>query len=180
MGRKVRGLQSARTHAKWADPRKVRGPMQSTRGAFWVRGALSAQIRAKCVGRGSIAWAALSAWAAIAQSGEWAALSTHLPRTCRAIPTQCNCGSTHVGRNEPQSSGTLRVNVIVMNMLFRVAAGIFVTQELAEICITSCVQNVWVVELVHGPAEIQQWRFLSIPVRAFEQGCTLYYTQKAV
>ena len=112
MGRKVRGLQSARTHAKCADPRKVRGPMQRTRAAFWVRGALSAQIRAKCVGRGSIAWAALSAWAAIARSGEWAALSTHLPRTCRAMPTQWHRGSTHVGRNEPQSSGTLRVNLL--------------------------------------------------------------------
>ena len=106
-GCKVRGPG----YAKYADPRKVRGPMQSTRAAFWVRGALSAQIRAKCVGRGSIAWAALSAWAAIARSGEWAALSTHLPRTCRAMPTQCNRGSTHVGRNEPQSSGTLRVKV---------------------------------------------------------------------
>ena len=111
MGRKVRGLQSAWTHAKCADPRKVRGPMQSMRAAFWVRGALSAQIRAKCVGRGSITWAALSAWAAIARSGEWAALSTHLPRTCHAMPTQCNHGSTHVGRNEPQSSGTLRVKI---------------------------------------------------------------------
>ena len=111
-GCKVRGpTQSARTHAKCADPRKVRGPMQSTWAAFWVRGALSVQIRTKCVGRGSIAWAALSAWAAIARSGEWAALSTHLPRTCRAMPTQCNRGSTHVGRNEPQSSGMLRVNM---------------------------------------------------------------------
>ena len=41
---------------------------------------------------------------------EWAALPTHLPRTCHAMPTQCNRGSTRVGRDEPQSPGTLRVN----------------------------------------------------------------------
>ena len=29
------------------------------------------------------------------------------------------------------------------------------TRELAEICITSCVQKVWVVELIRGPAEIR-------------------------
>ena len=55
-----------------------------------------------------------------------------------------------------------------------------ITRELAEICITSRIQKVWVVELVHGPAEIPQWRFLSVPVRAFEQGCTLNYPQKTV
>ena len=101
--------QDARAHAKCADPRKVRGPTQSARAALWVRGAPSVRTRAKCVGRGSIARAALSARAAIAWRGGWAALSTHLPRTCHSIPTQCNRGSTRVGRDEPQSLGTLRV-----------------------------------------------------------------------
>ena len=102
--------QSARTHAKCADPRKVRGPTQSARAALWVRGTPSARTRAKCVGRGSIARAALSARAAIAWRGEWAALPTHLPRTCHSTPTQCNRGSTRVGRDEPQSPGTLRAH----------------------------------------------------------------------
>ena len=88
----------------------MRGPTQSARAALWVRGAPSARTRAKCVGRDSIARAALSARAAIAWRGGWAALSTHLPRTCHSMPTQCNCGSTRVGRDEPQSLGTLRVN----------------------------------------------------------------------
>ena len=109
MGRQVRGLQNARTHAKCAGPRKVRGPTQSARAALWVRGKASARTRAKCMGRGSIARAAQSARAAIAWRGEWAALSTHLPHTCHAMPTQCNRGFTRVGRDEPQSPGTLRV-----------------------------------------------------------------------
>ena len=54
------------------------------------------------------------------------------------------------------------------------------SRELAEICITSRVQKVWVVEIIRGPAEIPQWRFLSVPVRAFEQGCTLNHPQKTV
>ena len=99
---------NARTHAV---PRKVRGPAQSARAASWVRGTPSARTRAKCVGRGSIARAALSARAAIAWRGEWAALPTHLPRTCHSMPTQCNRGSTRVGRDEPQSPGTLRVSI---------------------------------------------------------------------
>ena len=111
-GCKVREpTQNARAHAKCADPRKVRGPTQSARAAFWVRGTPSARTRAKCVGRGSIAWAALSARAAIAWRGEWAALPTHLSRTCHSMPTQCNRGSTRVGRDEPQSPGTLRVKI---------------------------------------------------------------------
>ena len=108
--RKVRGpTQSARTHAKCAGPRKVRGPTQSSWAALWVRGTPSARTRAKCVGRGSIARAALNERAAIAWRGEWAALPTHLPRTCHSMPTQCNRGSTRVGRDEAQSPGTLRV-----------------------------------------------------------------------
>ena len=54
------------------------------------------------------------------------------------------------------------------------------TRELAEICITSRVQKVWVLELIRVPAEILQWRFLSVLVRAFEQGCTLNHPQKMV
>ena len=46
---------------------------------------------------------------------------------------------------------------------------IYLTRELVEI-ITSRVQKVRVVELIRGPAQIPQWRFLSVPVRAFEQG----------
>ena len=45
-----------------------------------------------------------------------------------------------------------------------------ITRELTEICITSRVQKVWVVEFVNGPTEIPQWPFLSVPVRAFERG----------
>ena len=86
--RTLRGPQNARECAK----RHVRG------------------TRAECVGRGSIARAALSARAVIERSGEWAALSAHFPRTCHAMPTQCNRGSTRVGHAEPQSPGTLRVN----------------------------------------------------------------------
>ena len=112
--RKMRGhTQNAWAHAKCANPRKVRGPTQSARAALWVRGTPSARTRAKCVGRGSIARAALSARAAIAWRGEWAALPTHLPRTCHSMPTQCNRGSTRVGRDEPQSPGTLRVNMLL-------------------------------------------------------------------
>ena len=44
------------------------------------------------------------------------------------------------------------------------------TRELTEICITSRVQKVWVVEFVNGPNEIPQWPFLSVPVRAFGKG----------
>ena len=91
--------QSERTHAK-------RAPTQSAWAALWVRGAPSARTRAKCVDRGSIARAAVSAQAAIALRGGWAALSTHLPRTCHSMPTQCNRGSTRVGRDKPQSLGT--------------------------------------------------------------------------
>ena len=107
-----RGLQSARAHAKCVGPLKMRGPMQSAQAALWVRGTPSARTRAKCVGRGSIAPAALSARAAIAWRGEWAALPTHLPRTCHLMPTQCNHCSTRVGCDEPQSPGVLRVNRI--------------------------------------------------------------------
>ena len=42
-------------------------------------------------------------------------------------------------------------------------------RELPEICITSRVQKVWVVEHVRGTAEIPQWRFFSVPVRTFER-----------
>ena len=86
--------------------RTLRGPQNARECAErHVRG-----TRAECVGRGSIARAALSARAVIARSGEWAALSAHFPRTCHAMPTRCNRGSTRVGRAEPQSPGTLRVN----------------------------------------------------------------------
>ena len=85
--------------------RTLRGPQNARECAErHVRG-----TRAECVGRGSIARAALSARTVIARSGEWAALSAHFPRTCHAMPTQCNRGSTRVGRAEPQSPGTLRV-----------------------------------------------------------------------
>ena len=105
---------------KCASRRIVPGPTQSARAhakcgaALWVRGTRSARKRAKCVGRGSIARAALSARAAIAWRGEWAALPAHLPRTCHAMPTQCNRGSTRVGRNEPQSPGTLRASMKIL------------------------------------------------------------------
>ena len=123
-GCKVRDLtQNALAHAKYADPRKVRGPTQSAWAALWVRGTPSARTRAKCVGRGSIARAALSARAAIAWRGEWAALPTHLPRTCHSMPTQCNRGSTRVGRDEPQSPGTLRVNTIASLWRYTSASG---------------------------------------------------------
>ena len=46
----------------------------------------------------------------------------------------------------------------------------YLTRELTEICITSRVQKVWVVDFVNGPTEIPQWPFLSVPVRAFERG----------
>ena len=108
--RKMRGpTHNARTHAKCAGPHKVRGlPYEC--GGRQVRGhAQNARTRAKCVGRGSIARAALNARATIAWRGEWAALPTHLPRTCHSMPTQCNRGSTRVGRDEPQAPGTLRV-----------------------------------------------------------------------
>ena len=104
--------QNARAHAKCADPRKVRGPTQSAWAALWVQGAPSARTCAKCVGRGSIARAALSARAAIAWRGEWAALPSHLSRTCHSMPTQCNRGSTRVGRDELQSPGTLRASIL--------------------------------------------------------------------
>ena len=120
MGRQARRLQSARAHAKCAGPRKVRRPTHSARAALWVRGTPSARRRAKYVGRGSIARAALSARAAIAWRGEWAALPMHLPRTCHSMPMQCNHGSTRVGRDEPQSPGTLRVNMISHSLLLMI------------------------------------------------------------
>ena len=111
IGRKMRGLQSARPHAKCA-------------GRF-----LSTRAHAKCAGRVLSAWDAKCAEARemrgprLSCAGrtecvggncveQWVgALPTHLPRTCHAMPTQCNRGSTHVGRDEPQSPGTLRVNI---------------------------------------------------------------------
>ena len=117
MGRQVGGLQNARTHAKFAGPRKVRGHTQSARAALWVRGKPSARTRAICVGRSSIVRSAQSARAAIAWRGAWAALSMHLPHTCHAMPTQCNRSSTRVGRDEPQLPGTLRVNQWWPNLL---------------------------------------------------------------
>ena len=113
----MHGPPSARV-AKCAIPRKMRGPTQSARahakcaGCVMSAGAPSARTLAKCVDRGSIARAALSARAAIAWRGEWAALPTHLPRTWHSMPTQCNRGSTRVGRDEPQSPGTLRVKIL--------------------------------------------------------------------
>ena len=98
---------------------KVREPTQSARAnakcadcAMSVQDVKcqSARTSAKCVGRSSIAQAALSVRAAIAWRGKWAALHTHLPRTCHAMPRQCNRGSTRVDRDEPQLPGTLRVN----------------------------------------------------------------------
>ena len=98
--------QSVRAHAKCADPRKAHRATQSARATLWVR-------RTPTLPWACVHWtsqcAILSALAAIAWRGEWAALSTHLPRTCHAMPTQCNRGSTRVGRDEPQSPGTLRV-----------------------------------------------------------------------
>ena len=67
---------------------------------------------AECVVRGSIAQATLSARVAIVRSGEWAALSVHLPRTCLAFPRQYNCSSMHMGNTEPQSLNTLRVEAL--------------------------------------------------------------------
>ena len=130
VGRQARGLQSARAHAKCAGPRKVRGPTQSARAYAKCAGCVMSagdgkcvdvraieprptHFAAKCVGRGSIARAALSARATIAWRGEWAALPTHLPRTCHSMPTQCNRGSTRVGRDEPQSPGMLRVKHVM-------------------------------------------------------------------
>ena len=115
MGRQARGLQRSGAHAKCAGPRIMRGTTRThakCAGPRKVRGLRHECGDAKkCVGRGSIARAALSARAAIAWRVEWAALPTHLPRTCHSMPTQCNCCSTRVGRDEPQSPGTLRVNV---------------------------------------------------------------------
>ena len=76
--------------------------------AFWAGRAVRDPHFAwavKCAGvRGTpLARDALSARAVIARSGEWAALSTHFPRTCHAMPTQCTRGSKRVGRAEPQS-----------------------------------------------------------------------------
>ena len=105
----MHGSPSARA-AKCANPRKVHRSTQSARAALWVGGKPNTRMRAKCVGRGSIARATQSARAAIAWRGEWAVLSTHLPRTCHAMPTLCNPGSARVGRDDPQSPGTLRVN----------------------------------------------------------------------
>ena len=113
----MRGPPSARV-AKCVSPRKMRGPTQGARAALWMRGTASARTRARCVGRGSIARAALSARAAIAWRGEWAALPTHLPSTCHSMPTQCNRGSTRVGRDEPQSPGTLRVKFCWYGLIF--------------------------------------------------------------
>ena len=98
--RKVRGpTQCERTHTKRAEPRKARGLHE-------------------CVGRGSIARAALSARAAIAWRGEWDALPPHLPRTWHEMPTQCNRGSTRVGRDKPQSPGTFRVKNYTFNYIY--------------------------------------------------------------
>ena len=121
MGRQAHGLQSARAHAKCAGPRKVRGPTQSARAALWVR---ERQVR----GRARNAWAAVQLrgphWVRGPQLrgevGGWAALPTHLPRTCHSMPTQCNRVSTRVGRDEPQSPGTLRVNTLIMCIFYEI------------------------------------------------------------
>ena len=118
MGWKSHGKDSNAWASKCAGPRKVRWPTQSAQAVIWVRGTPSARTRAKCVGGSPISRAALSARAAILWRGEWAALPTHLPRTCHAMPTHCNCGSTRVGRDEPQSPGTLRVNYALKLNIF--------------------------------------------------------------
>ena len=100
------------TGGKVHEPTPMRGPTQSARAALLVRGTPSARTRAKYVGRGSIAQAAI-AW-----RGEWAALPTHLPLTCHAMATQCNRGSTRVGRDGPQSPSTLRVKIHVQLQTF--------------------------------------------------------------
>ena len=110
MGCKVREpTQNARVHAKCA------GCIMSARTP-------SAQTSAKCVGRGSTARAALSARAAIAWRGEWAALPTHFPCTCHAMPMQCNRGSARVGRDEPQTPGTLRVKFVPKSLIDNIPA----------------------------------------------------------
>ena len=83
--------------------RKKNRTTQSARAALWAGVTPSASARAKFVGCGSVAQGALSAWAAIAWSIEWAALPTNLPSTCHALPTQCNGGSTRVDRNRKAS-----------------------------------------------------------------------------
>ena len=94
---------------------KMRGPKQSTETdskytdrALSGRDANSADLRKmhglqfNCAGRVDCA-------TAIAQSSEWATTSTHLPRTCLAMHTECNRGSTRVGRDALQSPGAVRV-----------------------------------------------------------------------
>ena len=112
----MHGPPSARA-AKCACPLKVRGPTQNARAHAKCAGCAMSARDAKCADarkmrgpRFNFLWAALSARAAVAWRGEWAALPTYLPRTCHAMATQCNRGSTRVGRDEPQSPGTLKIN----------------------------------------------------------------------
>ena len=71
---------------------------------------------------------------------------------------------------EPIVLNLLPVSALPLHAGMHLSASIQLTRELTEICITSRVQKVWVVEFVNGPTEIPQWPFLSVPVRAFERG----------
>ena len=101
--------QDARAHAKCADPRQVRGPTQSARAALWVLGAPSVRMRAKCMDRGSIARAALSARAAIAWRGGWAGRTVHRPPP--HLPFNAHAMQPWFHPRGPQSLDTLRVNI---------------------------------------------------------------------
>ena len=49
-----------------------------------------------------------------------------------------------------------------------------IVQKPADVYITSRAQNVWVVRCANGSLEITQWRFLSLPLRAFGYISLLY------
>ena len=113
--------QNARAHAKCGDPRKVRGPTQSAQTHAKCAGCVMNAGDAKCADaremrgpRFNCAGHTECVRVTIAWRGEWAALPTHFPRTCHSMPTQCNRGSTRVGRDEPQSPGMLRVKIAML------------------------------------------------------------------
>ena len=45
--------------------------------------------------------------------------------------------------------------------------------EPANVYMTYPVQKVWVMGFIEGPLQIPQWRFLSFPLRALDEGCAL-------
>ena len=100
--------------AKCAIPRKMRGPPKKCADPRKVRG-----LRYECGGR-QVRGRARNAWAAVQLRGphrvrgpqlRGEVSGPHLPLTCHSMPSQCNRGSTRLGRDEPQSPGTLRVNI---------------------------------------------------------------------